>query len=117
MTIETRAARRIGRKSALALAVAFLLSFASVYAQQPACKSKGDLRVAYPDLARRMKIAGIVRLKLELTSSGSVRESNVLGGNPVLASAAQQAVKQAKFEGSEACIAVFEFKSNQRVRT
>ena len=110
MTIETRAASRIGRKSVLFLAVALLLSFASVYAQEPACKSKGDLRVAYPDIARRMKIAGIVRLKLELTSSGSVRESTVIGGNPVLASAAQQAVKQSKFEGSEACIAVFEFK-------
>jgi TonB family protein len=57
-----------------------------------------------------MKIAGVVRLRLELTSSGSVREAKVLGGNPVLASAAQESAKQAKFEGSEPCIAVFNFK-------
>lgn len=110
MTIATRAANRIGRKSVLFLGVVLLIPFASIYAQEPACKSKGDLRVAYPDIARRMKIAGVVRLKLELTSSGGVRESTVIGGNPVLASAAQQAVKQSKFEGSETCIAVFEFK-------
>jgi Gram-negative bacterial TonB protein C-terminal len=57
-----------------------------------------------------MKIAGIVRLQLQLTSSGSVRESKVLGGNPVLAVAAQQAVQQGRFEGGEPCVAVFEFK-------
>jgi TonB family protein len=57
-----------------------------------------------------MKIFGTVRLQLQLTSSGSVRESKVLGGNPVLASAAQQAVKQTKFEGTEPCIATFNFK-------
>jgi len=110
MTMDTGTANGVGRKSVLSIAVALLLSFASVYAQEPVCKSKGVIRVTYPEIARRMKIAGIVRLKLELTSSGSVRESTVIGGNPVLASAAQQAVKQSKFEGSEACVAVFEFK-------
>jgi outer membrane biosynthesis protein TonB len=57
-----------------------------------------------------MKISGIVRLQLQLTSTGSVRESKILGGNPVLAVAAQEAVKQAKFEGTESCVAIFEFK-------
>ena len=55
-----------------------LLSSVSVYAQEPVCKSKGELRVVYPEIARRMKIAGVVRLRLELTSSGSVREGKVL---------------------------------------
>ncbi len=91
--------------------LALLLSSVSAYAQEPTCKSKGDLRVVYPEIARRMKIAGVVRLRLELTSSGSVRAAKVLGGNPVLASAAQDAAKQAKFEGSEPCVAVFEFKN------
>ena len=66
--------------------------------------------MVYPELARRMKIIGTVRLELQLTSSGSVRESKILGGNPVLATAAQQAVKQTKFEGAEPCIATFNFK-------
>jgi TonB family protein len=94
----------------LMVALALLLSSASAYAQESICKSKATIRVAYPEIARRMKIAGIVRLKLELTPSGSVRESKVIGGNPVLASAAQAAAKQAKFEGGESCVAVFEFK-------
>ncbi len=57
-----------------------------------------------------MKIGGVVRLHLDLTSTGTVRDIKVLGGNPVLVSAAQDAVKQTKFEGSESCIIVFQFK-------
>jgi TonB family protein len=103
--------KAIWRNSILLLVAACALSSVSALAEGPTCKRKaGEVRVAYPDLARKMKISGIVRLQLQLTSSGTVRESKVLGGNPVLAAAAQEAVKQARYEGSEPCIAVFEFK-------
>ena len=111
MTTHTRTARTTRPKSVLFLAAALLLCSVSALAEEPVCRSKGgETKVAYPDLARHMKIFGTVRLQLQLTSSGSVRESKVLGGNPVLASAAQQAVKQTKFEGTEPCIATFNFK-------
>jgi TonB family protein len=81
------------------------------FAEDAPCKSRsGNVHVAYPELAKRMKIAGYVRLQLQLDKSGSVREVKVLGGNPVLVSAAQDAVKTAKFEGSEPCVIAFEFK-------
>jgi TonB family protein len=99
------------RWNAIFFAAALLLFSTSVYAQDSVCRSKGDaVKVVYPELARRMKISGVVRLQIQLTASGSVRDSKVLGGNPVLASAAQQAVKQTRFEGSESCVAIFEFK-------
>jgi TonB family protein len=83
----------------------------SLFSEEPVCKSKGaEVKVVYPDLARRMKIMGVVRLELQLSPSGSVRESKILGGNPILASAAQEAVKQARFEGAESCVVVFQFK-------
>jgi TonB family protein len=111
MTTYSRTAVSIWRGSALSLAAALLLCSTSVFAQEPICKSRGEVvKVVYPDLARRMKISGVVRLQIQLTASGSVRDSKILGGNPVLASAAQQAVKQARYEGTESCIAVFEFK-------
>jgi TonB family protein len=110
MTKHQGTALMIGRKVALSVAALLFLS-ASLFAEEPTCKSKGgEVRVSYPELARRMKISGVVRLHLQLTPSGSVRDAKVLGGNPVLASAAQDAVKRAKFEGTESCIATFEFK-------
>jgi len=100
------------RRLAVLLIAAVLLFCSNFgFAQDNICKSKGvAIKADYPEFARRMKISGAVRLQIQLTSSGIVRESKILGGNPVLASAAQQAVKHARFEGNEPCIVVFEFK-------
>jgi TonB family protein len=110
MTTDSRRALALVRRLALLCAPFFFFSCA-LFAQQPPCKSKGGaVKVTYPELARRMRIAGVVRLELRLTPSGSVRDSKVLGGNPLLVSAAQEAIRQARFDGGDACIATFEFK-------
>ncbi len=99
------------QKTVLPFCGLLLLAVLPASAQEPACKSRsGEVKASYPELARRMKISGVVRLQLQLSPSGSVRDSKVLGGNPVLASAAQQAVKNVRFEGSEPCVITFEFK-------
>jgi TonB family protein len=99
------------RLTVLFLAATLLLCVNFSFAETAVCKAKGaTVKADYPEFARRMKISGVVRLQLQLTASGSVRESKILGGNPVLASSAQQAVKQVKFEGNEPCIIVLEFR-------
>jgi TonB family protein len=109
MRIKFGVASLSGRKAALVLAA--IVFFSTALFGEDACKSKGgELKVAYPELARRMKISGVVRLQLQLNPSGGVRETKVLGGNPVLVSAAQDAVKQAKFESKDSCVVVFQFK-------
>ncbi len=89
-----------------------LLGAFPAFAQDPPCKSRsGEVKKPqYPELARRMKISGVVRLQLQLGQNGSVRETKVLGGNPILASSAQDAVRNAHFEGAESCVITFEFK-------
>jgi TonB family protein len=112
MMTSTRSARTAWRKTALSLAALILLGAFPVFAQEPPCKSRaGDVKKPqYPELARRMKISGVVRLQLQLGLGGSVRVTKVLGGNPILATSAQDAVKNAHFEGAESCIITFEFK-------
>ena len=106
----TRAALTVRRRFLPILAVA-LLCPASIFAEEPVCRSKaGEVKVVYPELARRMKISGTVRLQLQLTPTGNVRETRILGGNPILVSAAQEAVKQAKFDGTDSCVIIFQFK-------
>jgi TonB family protein len=51
----------------------------------------------YPDLARRLQISGIVRLRATVAPNGSVRFIEPLGGNPVLIKAAQEAVANWKY--------------------
>jgi len=50
-----------------------------------------------PDVARRMNLAGTVQLQVVVRADGTVKEVRVLGGHPLLADAAQQAVRQWRY--------------------
>ena len=51
----------------------------------------------YPDLAKRLQISGIVKLRATIAPNGSVRSVDPLGGNPVLLKAAIEAVGNWKY--------------------
>jgi TonB family protein len=65
----------------------------------PPQERKVVLRVnpAYPDLARRMHLAGVVKLQVTIAADGSVKSVSPLGGNPVLLKSAQEAVSRWKY--------------------
>ena len=65
---------------------------------------KVSARVApvYPELAKRMHIHGVVRIEAIVRPNGTVKSTRVLGGNPVLVDAAQEAVGKWKFEPTQA---------------
>ena len=52
----------------------------------------------YPTLARTMNIRGSVRVVALVAPNGTVKSVEVKGGHPVLAEAAQNALRQWKFE-------------------
>jgi TonB family protein len=61
----------------------------------------------YPSILKRRGIGGTVRLKVIIHADGSVKDVEVLGGNPALADAADKAVRQWKFApGGESTITV-----------
>ncbi|HUJ29910.1 MAG TPA: TonB family protein [Candidatus Acidoferrum sp.] len=60
-----------------------------------------EVEPQYPFVLKRMEIGGVVRLKVVVKADGSVQETEVLGGNPILAAAAQKAVAQWKFASAE----------------
>ena len=55
---------------------------------------------AYPDLARRANISGVVKLVVTVHPNGAVNDARIAGGNPVLCNAAMDAVRKWKFEPS-----------------
>jgi TonB family protein len=55
----------------------------------------------YPELARKMKIEGIARVLLTVSSDGNVVNVKELGGNPVLVDALAQATHKWKYEAAE----------------
>jgi TonB family protein len=73
-------------------------------------KVKTKVSPMYPEIARRMNIAGTVKLVVVVTPNGMVKSTKVLGGHPLLVNAAEDAVKRWKFEpGSDESSGVVEF--------
>lgn len=52
----------------------------------------------YPPVLKDKKIGGLVRILVVVTPTGSVKQTEPLGGNPALVMAAEAAVKQWKYE-------------------
>ena len=61
-------------------------------------RAKTKVQPAYPDLARKMNITGTVKVQVTVSPNGTVKDAKVVGGHPVLASAALEAVKKWRFE-------------------
>ena len=55
----------------------------------------------YPDLARRLSIHGTVKMIVVVSPDGSLKDTKVVGGNPILVNACLDAVKKWKFEAGQ----------------
>jgi TonB family protein len=55
---------------------------------------------AYPELARRANLRGIVKVEVVIAGNGKVKSVEVKGGSPVLADAAVIAVRKWKWESA-----------------
>src|SRR5471030_2003275 len=85
------------------VAVFSTLSYHPSYAQATAPqatarKLKSRVEPQYPELARRNKIIGSVRVELIIAPNGKVKDVKVLGGSPVLVEATVAAVMKWKYE-------------------
>jgi TonB family protein len=54
----------------------------------------------YPALARPMNLKGLVRVEAVVAANGTVKSVDAKGGHPVLVQAAQNAIRQWKYEPS-----------------
>jgi len=87
---------------ALALVGVLLVCGASAFGQQeqpaPARKVLNRVTPNYPDLARTMNVSGVVRLEADVAPNGVVKTVSIKGGHPLLAQAAETAVRKWKWE-------------------
>ncbi len=93
--------RGIASAFLIALAAATLLAPAGAFGQEP---SEGATRKVvnkvipqYPELARHLQLRGAVKVELLVAPSGSIKSTKVIGGNPVLVTAAVDAVRKWKY--------------------
>ena len=92
------------RSSVVVLAVMLAFSSQAAHTQSTTVSSGSERKItarvapAYPELARKMHIHGLVRIEAIVRPNGTVKSTRVLGGNPVLVEAAQESVGKWKFE-------------------
>jgi len=61
-------------------------------------RAKSKVQPPYPELASKMHISGTVKIEVTVAPNGTVKEARIVGGHPVLASAALDAAKKWRFE-------------------
>ncbi len=52
---------------------------------------------AYPEVARRMRLTGVVKVQVVIGADGRIKEKNVIGGHPILVSAVEDTLKNWKY--------------------
>lgn len=94
-----------------ALAILSSVSFAqSGSTDESKRKVKSKVSPVYPELARRMNVAGKVKIEVVISPDGHVKTTRVVGGHPLLVQACQDAVKEWKFvPASEETTQIVEF--------
>ena len=112
MFIQFHWTRRI-----LAAAAGSLLVLSLAGAQTMSDEGKRKLKTksapTYPEIARRMNLAGKVRIEVVIAADGRVRTARAVGGHPLLVQSCLDTVRDWKYDpaGAETTqIVEFEFK-------
>ena len=61
-------------------------------------KIKSKVSPLYPELAKKMNVTGAVKLEVIVAANGQVKSVKPLGGHPLLIDAAENAVRQWRYE-------------------
>lgn len=78
------------------LAMALGLGAANSQAQESR-KALSNPVPAYPDIARRMHLSGVVKVQVVIGADGRIKEKNFIGGHPVLVNAVEETLKNWKY--------------------
>jgi TonB family protein len=93
---------RLGVVCIAAAVFALVLTQSTAQAPSPAERRVvSKIAPLYPEIAKRHRIKGVVRLEVVVERSGNVKSMKALGGSPLLVESAAYAVRQWKFEPAD----------------
>jgi len=93
---------KVARRTSRALfAMALLLSTANLPAQEGR-KLLSNPTPPFPEIARRMHLAGVVKVQVVIATDGKIKETKVIGGHPLLVSAVEDTLKNWKYAPASA---------------
>ena len=92
---------RARRQWVRAFAVAGLMLFAAgAGAAQEKRKLVSGPEPSYPEIAKVAKLSGVVKVEVIVGTDGTIKETKVIGGHPVLVESVKEALKKWKYAPS-----------------
>ncbi|MGB8013030.1 MAG: energy transducer TonB [Terriglobales bacterium] len=94
------------RRAGILIVAAALLAALSVQASTAESQGRAARKIVariapfYPDVAKHMRLAGVVKLEVVVKPNGTVKSAKPLGGSPLLIQSASDAVLKWKFEAA-----------------
>jgi TonB family protein len=108
--------KNVGRILLQGAALAFVLVLAMPVTAADGRAVKSRVAPVYPEIAKRLRISGTVKLEATIDTEGTVKDVKAVSGNGMLVTAAEDAVRKWKYspasEESTVTIAV-DFSANQ----
>ena len=90
--METKT-RRVA-KMLLALGLSF--AGANLHAQENR-KALNSPSPTYPEMARQLRLSGVVKVQVVIAPDGQIKDVKIIGGHPLLVSAVQETLKNWKY--------------------
>ena len=78
------------------LAMTLGLGAANLQAQEGR-KALSNPAPTYPEVAKRLRLTGVVKVQVVIGADGRIKEKNVIGGHPILVSAVEDTLKNWKY--------------------
>jgi len=78
------------------LAMALSLGVANLQAQDSR-KALSNPVPTYPEVAKRLRLTGVVKVQVVIGADGRIKETNVIGGHPILVNAVEETLKNWKY--------------------
>jgi TonB family protein len=92
--------RRFGRILFQACALALVIGMASPARAADDRAVKSRVAPVYPEIAKRMKIEGAVKVQATVDATGKVTDAKAVNGNRILCAAAEDAVRKWRFDAA-----------------
>lgn len=94
---HSRAKHARGIAKLLAMAIIAMIMSLSLHAADSERPIKSRVAPVYPEIAKRMRISGAVKIAATVAPDGSVTATKAVSGNKMLSGAAEEAVHKWKF--------------------
>jgi TonB family protein len=51
----------------------------------------------YPEVARRLRLSGVVKVQVTITADGKIKDAKITGGHPIFVNSVEQTLKDWKY--------------------